>query len=137
MLAALLLENCFSLSIAGSVKFLPPMLDLTMAKNSKPGELSGLAMLTAGFVLVGMTAGGTFIGYLIGRALGAVWVGAIIGLILGTAIGFYDLYQMAVRIFSRQSMPNEAEQERARENWESSDEKKSSDEEGNRDVNHE
>lgn len=123
--------------IAGSVHILPLMMDSIMAKKSKPGELTGLAMITAGFVLVGMTAGGTIIGYLIGRALGAVWLGAVIGLILGTAIGFFDLYQMAMRIFSRQALPTEAEQERARENWEKSDKKYSSDEEGTRDINHE
>ena len=111
---------------------------LTMAKQWKRGELNGLALLAAGFMLVGMSAGGTLLGFLLGRLFAAEILGAVIGLLLGTLIGLYDLYLLAMRIFSQQATPGPEEQQRAREAWEQSAlAENDGEEKKDRDINHE
>lgn len=62
------------------------------------GELSGVAFLAAGFVLVGATLGGYYLGHVIDRALGIGPRWAIVGLLLGTIAGFYDLLLLVQRL---------------------------------------
>ena len=72
-----------------------------MKRNIKDGELGGIALIGAGFILVLLTVSGYFIGAFLGKHLGSEFVGGIVGTIFGVGIGFYDLYRIASRVIRR------------------------------------
>ena len=72
-----------------------------MKRNIKDGELGGIALIGAGFVLVLLTVSGFFIGAFLGRNLGSEFIGSIVGTIFGVGVGFYDLYRIASRVIRR------------------------------------
>ena len=76
-----------------------------MARNLQPGELSALALIAGGFLLVGMTLAGYLVGYAFDRTLHSAPVGAVVGLMLGMIAGVWDLYRMAMRIMRQQPAP--------------------------------
>lgn len=79
-----------------------------MARQWQRGEMTGLALVAGGFILVGMTFGGWYLGVLADRVFGTAPYGAVIGLVLGTLVGFWDLYLIAARIINSQpSSPSE------------------------------
>lgn len=85
-----------------------------MRKPSKKGELTGLALIGVGFVLVGASLGGYLLGALVDRALGTSPRWAIVGLVLGTIAGFYDVYLLVQRVM-RAPMPKASDTPPARQ----------------------
>jgi F0F1-type ATP synthase assembly protein I len=76
-----------------------------MASGWRTGELSGLALLVSGTILVGATIGGYYVGVLTDRVLHTEPLGAIIGLLVGFVIGVIDLYRVGMRIMQTQPAP--------------------------------
>jgi len=73
-----------------------------MALRFRREEYTGIALIVAGFVLVGLVLAGYGVGFLIDRRAGTAPYGTIIGLIIGFLVGFWDLYVIASRILARQ-----------------------------------
>jgi F0F1-type ATP synthase assembly protein I len=76
-----------------------------MAQPSRKGDMSGLALLTGGAIVVGASIGGYIVGIYIDRVLHSAPAGAVIGLIVGFVIGIIDLYRVAMRIMQAQPAP--------------------------------
>jgi len=106
-----------------------------MAQEQRPVDFSGLALLAGGFILVAASIGGYLVGALIDAKFGTAPKGAVTGLVLGTIVGFWDLYRVAARIFSGQSVPTREQQKAAQAQWEKAE--KAEKQEGDRDENHE
>lgn len=65
-------------------------------------EFAGLALIVAGFVLVGLVIAGYLIGAYVDRRLGTAPLWALVGLVLGFLVGFWDLYLLSSRILAAQ-----------------------------------
>ena len=100
-----------------------------MAATPPQGQLGGIALIAAGFILVACTLGGYALGYLIDvRAHTQPWA-SVIGLMLGFITGMWDLYRIAIRVSMSQpfsSSPPAGEQP-----------KNTTEPEGNHEQNHE
>jgi F0F1-type ATP synthase assembly protein I len=76
-----------------------------MANGWRSGELSGLALLVSGAILVGATVGGYLVGSLVDRALHSEPTWMTVGTIVGFIAGIIDLYRVAMRIMAMQPAP--------------------------------
>lgn len=82
-----------------------------MSPAWRRGELSGIALIAAGFLLVAMSLGGYLIGALIDRVFHTAPIGAVVGLLIGTLVGFWDIYRIAMWAMRRQPPPPPPPQE--------------------------
>lgn len=76
-----------------------------MAREWRRGELTGLALIAGGFMLVATSVGGYYVGREIDRALGTSPLWASVGLLLGLLIGFVDLYVISAWVMKQQPPP--------------------------------
>jgi F0F1-type ATP synthase assembly protein I len=76
-----------------------------MPKVWRQNELSGLALIAGGFILVAMTFGGYVLGHWLDRVFHTGSMLSIIGLLFGTFVGFWDLYRIAMRVMNQQPPP--------------------------------
>jgi len=98
-----------------------------MAQQQQRADLTGVALIAGGVVLVAATLGGYAVGTLLDRrfSTGSVW--ATTGLIVGMLVGFIDLYRIATMILKRQppitpALPKEPESDFPDEDIHHSDE---------------
>ena len=96
-----------------------------MAREWRRGELTGVALIASGFLLVVTSVGGYYVGRAFDRALGTSPLWASVGLLLGLLIGFVDLYLVAAWVMKQQPPPPPPLKD---------DEQESDDETGRRDA---